>query len=150
MENIRTQGTARFSPHTHIVNVLDGAWHACLNEDGTAVSGIRGVEGVSALLESGLEMGVDRIEMMPGSSFEPHTHDGAHILFAVHGCGELQIGDETYVIGPGDTVFVPASVPHAVRTLAGGREPFSILAIGYPHKKVHARDRMRVVRRGKE
>jgi mannose-6-phosphate isomerase-like protein (cupin superfamily) len=131
-----------------IVNVFERPWRHCRDENGLLLPGIRGVEGASGLLESGLELGIDRLEMAPGSAFEPHTHDGAHILFGLQGRGELFIAGECYVISPGDTVFVPANVPHAVRTSVICPEAFSVLAIGYPHKKVYARDRMRLVKQG--
>ena len=131
-----------------IVNVLHGPWHACLDQNGRPLRGIYGVEGANATLESGLDLGIDRIDIAPGSGFEPHTHEGAHILFGLSGSGELFFAGQTFVVQPGDTVYVPANLPHAVRSSKTSRGEFSFLAIGYPHKRVHSRDRMQVVHGG--
>jgi quercetin dioxygenase-like cupin family protein len=134
--------------YAEVINVLHGPWHACLDDEGRALPGIRGVEGASALLEGALELGIDRIEIAPGTGFEPHTHEGAHLLIGLHGSGELLFASQTFVIQPGDTIYVPAHVPHAVRSSKMSNEAFSLLAVGYPHKKIYSQDRMQVVHGG--
>jgi quercetin dioxygenase-like cupin family protein len=135
-------------PIAGVVNVLHGPWYMCLDEEGRDLAGIRGVEGANARLEGGLELGIDRIEISPGSGFEPHTHEGAHLLFGLYGSGELLFAGQTFLIQPGDTVYVPAHVAHAVRSSKTATQPFSLLAIGYPHKKINSKDRMQLVREG--
>jgi len=126
-------------------NVLSGVWHACLDDYGSVLPGIRGIEGASAVLEGGLELGIDRLEITPGSGFEPHTHEGGHILVGLAGTGDLLFAGQTFVIRPGDTVYVPAHVPHAVTASKTSGEAFSVLAVGYPHRKVYSQDRMQLV-----
>jgi quercetin dioxygenase-like cupin family protein len=148
MNHLPDSNESAVPPFVGIVNVLHGPRHACLDVDGRALHGIRGIEGANATLDSGLQLGIDRIEIAPGSGFEPHTHEGAHILFGLAGRGELLFAGQTFVIEPGDTVYVPAHVPHAVRSSKTSRDDFSFLAVGYPHKKVHSPDRMQLVREG--
>lgn len=148
MMQTRKSNESSARPFGRVVNVLHGPWHACFDEDGRPLSGVRGIEGVNATLESGLELGIDRIEIAPSSGFEPHTHEGAHILVGLSGSGELLFDGQTFVIQPGDTIYVPAHLPHAVRSSNTSSREFSFLAVGYPHKKVHSRDRMQSVRGG--
>jgi mannose-6-phosphate isomerase-like protein (cupin superfamily) len=41
---------------------------------------------------------------------EPHTEDEAYVILA--GRSRFTAGDETREVGPGDTIHVPAGVPH--------------------------------------
>jgi mannose-6-phosphate isomerase-like protein (cupin superfamily) len=41
---------------------------------------------------------------------QPHTEDEAYVILA--GRGGFTAADETRVVGPGDTIFVAAGVPH--------------------------------------
>jgi mannose-6-phosphate isomerase-like protein (cupin superfamily) len=41
---------------------------------------------------------------------QPHTEDEVYVILA--GRSRFTAGDETRDVGPGDTLFVPASVPH--------------------------------------
>ena len=46
---------------------------------------------------------------------EPHVHDDAEqIYYVISGSGLGQIGDDEYLIGPGDTLFIPPTIVHAV------------------------------------
>jgi quercetin dioxygenase-like cupin family protein len=129
-----------------VANVLRGVWLACVDEDGRPLPGIRGRAGACATLPGGHEFGIDSIEMQPGSSFEPHVHDGAHILYVVSGRGLVLLDGEELPLGPGDSLFIAAALPHAVTAPAACDEPLLFLAAGYPHKKLSAPDRMRGVR----
>ncbi|MFN8621828.1 MAG: cupin domain-containing protein [Chloroflexota bacterium] len=40
----------------------------------------------------------------------PHTEDEAYVVLA--GRSRFTAGDETRAVAPGDTIFVPAGVPH--------------------------------------
>ena len=128
------------------LNLMHGAWLQCVGEDGRALPGIRGRAGAAGLLEDGLEFGVDSIEMQPGASFEPHVHEGAHILFVLSGRGTVWLDGRDLRLAPGDSLFVPADLPHAVSAMPGGSEPLLFVAAGYPHKNLTARDRMRLLR----
>lgn len=105
--------------------------------------GIRGRQGTRGL-PSGFDIheniGIDLIEMLPGTAFPTHTHPGAHLIFVVKGKGTVTIHKQTYLTRPGDCYFVPADVPHAV----GAVEHHQILAIGFPHKPLSDPERMKI------
>jgi mannose-6-phosphate isomerase-like protein (cupin superfamily) len=46
----------------------------------------------------------------------PHTEDEAYVVLA--GRGRFTAGEETREVGPGDTIFVPAGVPHRFHDIA--------------------------------
>lgn len=132
----------------HRRNILHGEWLDMYDSDGNKLTGIRGRMGAVGLEVDGTDVGVDCIEMQPGTSFLPHVHDGNHILFIESGTGSLSIegGDGTVIrpLSKGDSVFIAGSCPHAVTGPAlGETEPLVIIAFGHPHKHVSARDRMK-------
>lgn len=49
-----------------------------------------------------------------------------------------------YNLRAGDTIFIPAELPHAVN--AAVDESVTFLAFGVPHKHVASTDRMKVVK----
>ena len=105
--------------------------------------GIRGREGVAGPppdLGVECEMGIDLIEMEPGTSFPLHTHPGAHIFFVLEGEGTVTIADRTYATRPGDCYFIPGDASHAVS--ASQRHTF--LAVGFPHRALTDPHRMSV------
>jgi len=57
-------------------------------------------------------------EFEPGGSTgdEPYTHgDSEEVFFVLSGRVELQVGDELFDLGPGDSVQYRSSTPHRVR-----------------------------------
>jgi transcriptional regulator with XRE-family HTH domain len=57
-------------------------------------------------------------EFEPGGSTgdEPYTHgDSEEVFFVLRGRCELQVGDELFDLGPGDSVQYRSSTPHRVR-----------------------------------
>jgi mannose-6-phosphate isomerase-like protein (cupin superfamily) len=47
---------------------------------------------------------------------EPHTEDETYVILEGH--GRFTAADETREVGPGDTIFVPALVPHRFHDIA--------------------------------
>jgi uncharacterized cupin superfamily protein len=86
-------------------------------------------------------MGIDLIDMNPGTAFPLHTHPGAHILFILKGEGTVTIGEEVYATRPGDCYFIPGDLPHGV----GATQHHKLLAIGFPHKGLENPQRMDIV-----
>ena len=122
MNRDTTGSRESIDPLVHIVNLERGSRLPCIDESGEVLAGIHGLEGVSGMLPDGTEVGIDSIEMESGASFAPHVHDGAHILVVTAGVGELVVGGQRYVLRPGDSVFVPADLPHAM-----GSQPANLL-----------------------
>jgi quercetin dioxygenase-like cupin family protein len=147
--NMRTvlESAARsFCNSDHIKNLGEAAWLALYDELGNELPGIRGRVGAASISMTGHEIGVDMIEMQPGSAFPLHVHPGDHILFVLKGTGCVSIDAVDHTITDGDTIFIPAEYPHGVKTLPGYALPFTFLAFGHPHKHLSAQDRMRLVK----
>ncbi|WP_424184733.1 cupin domain-containing protein [Actinokineospora sp. G85] len=134
-----------FDPAKHIQNVYSGAVVNVFEPDGTALPGISGVVGAVEKLESGKEIGADRIVMKPGAEFELHTHPGAHILFVLKSRGHIHIDGVDYEMREGDTVFVPADFAHGVRTIPDNDEALEFVAFGFPHMPLTSTERMTLV-----
>jgi quercetin dioxygenase-like cupin family protein len=134
-----------FCKSNHIKNLCNGEWIALHDEGGIALHGIRGRVGAASISLSGHEIGVDLIEMQPGSAFPLHVHPGDHILFVLKGSGCVSIDSVDHVVTEGDTIFIPAEYPHGVKTLPDNELPLRFLAFGHPHKHLSAHDRMKLV-----
>ena len=59
----------------------------------------------------------------------PYNHDGEEFLFVLEGKVEIQLGDYTDVLEPGDSIYYDSLVPHRVGCL--GDAPAKILAVIY-------------------
>ncbi len=128
----------------HLRNVLKGDLSEMYDSDGKPLKGIRGRMGAVGMKVDGTDIGVDCIEMQPGSAFALHEHVGDHVLLFLSGVGSVHISGEDRVVGPGDTMFIPGEHPHAVTgPPETAREPLVIIAFGHPHKDVNAPDRMK-------
>ncbi len=146
MDSVLVAAARSFCKSDHLKNVLNGQWTSLYDEDGQKLKGIRGRVGAYSMTCSGYEIGVDLIEMQPGSAFGLHVHAGDHILYVVEGTGRVSIDGVDHRITVGDTIFIPAEYPHGVKTLDECAELFVFLAFGHPHKHLDATDRMLLVR----
>jgi quercetin dioxygenase-like cupin family protein len=135
-----------FEMSEHIRNVFTEPEVKLLNEDGEVLSGITGVAGVADIIDSGMEIGADRLVMQPGAAFELHTHPGAHILYVLRNRGFIHVDGVDYEMVEGDTVYVPANFAHGVRTALDTDDVLEILAFGVPHMPVDSTERMTLVR----
>ena len=134
-----------FNPDRHVQNLFTTADITMLSSDGSVLKGIKGVPGAVELIESGMEIGVDRINMQPGSEFALHTHPGAHILYVLSARGYIHVDGVDYEIVAGDSVYVPANFPHGVKTRKNIEEPFELLSFGVPHMPIDSTTRMTIV-----
>jgi transcriptional regulator with XRE-family HTH domain len=62
---------------------------------------------------------------------EPYSHEGEEYGFVIQGRVEVHVDGTTYRLGPGDSIFFPAKLPHYVRG-AGRRKAVMIWAISPP------------------
>lgn len=134
------------SRRAHIQNLYKSDWVTLVNEVGEKLPGIRGRTGVIAPTSEGKMIGVDIIEMQPGSAFPLHTHVGTHILYIIQGQGFVQVNGVDHQIQPEDTIFIPAEHPHHVRALETALAPLVFLSVGHPYRPLGARNRMHVVK----
>ena len=62
---------------------------------------------------------------------EAHTHDVAEqIYYIISGMGTARLGDDTVVVGPGDTLFVPPREVHAIENT--GNEDLVFVVVTSP------------------
>ncbi len=80
----------------------------------------------------GANMTFGEVIMMPGGGHGRHNHpDAEELLYVLSGEGEQMLDDgEPFVIGAGDTVYVPIAVFHSTRNT--GWEPLRVLAMYNP------------------
>jgi quercetin dioxygenase-like cupin family protein len=79
---------------------------------------------------SNLEVIIGEIERGKGAL--PHAHPGIEqVCYVLEGRARVEIGDESVgELGPGDSVFFPADVPHVFTTVS--EEPVKVLVIYAP------------------
>jgi quercetin dioxygenase-like cupin family protein len=140
----------QFLPEEHIKNVLKGELVELYDNKGHKLEGIRGRIGVSAPSKTGVEIGIDYMEMDAGSAFPLHTHEGDHILYVVDGSGIAHVDNKDFPLKKGDVIFVPSEYPHAFRTYPDAKDKFRFVAVGHPHKKLNSKDRMKLVEEEKK
>ena len=58
---------------------------------------------------------------------EPHTHDGQEFDYVVGGRVRFHLGDATYDLAPGDSIYFDSGIPHHIRAL--GDQPATFLAV---------------------
>lgn len=83
-------------------------------------------------------IGADLIRLPAGAGFVPHTHPGHHILTVVAGVGTITYDGRIHETQAGQTLLIEGGIPHAV----GAITDHLILAVGSPHKRIGADDRM--------
>ncbi len=86
--------------------------------------------------QSNMTLGI--AELNPGKSNPLHVHDNCEeVIYILSGSCQQRVGERTVVMKAGDTLHIPAGVPHTARAL--GKEPMrSIVAYntGDRHFKV--------------
>jgi len=65
-----------------------------------------------------------------GAPPELHTHQGQELEYMVSGRTRFFLGDVTYDLEPGDSVYFNASIPHATMALDGKPATFLAVVIG--------------------
>ncbi len=63
------------------------------------------------------------------SDEERSTHDGQEFIYVLEGAMEVRLGDEVYVLAPGDSIYYDSTVPHFVKN--HGSDVTRILAVLY-------------------
>lgn len=94
-----------------------------------------GAEGETFLLTPDLQRKLEVIEsvMQPGDERgidEPYSHEGEECGIVLEGRYEVTVGDETFVLEVGDSIYYPSHLPHKTRVL--GDEPVKTIWIITP------------------
>ena len=66
-----------------------------------------------------------KFNMAPGGGMPRHTNDTEHVQYVLRGRGRVTIGDESFEVEPGMSLFIPAGVLHSYDAV--GEEPFEFL-----------------------
>lgn len=144
MESVLYAAVRKWVSNEHLRNILDGKWTAMYDSDGKLLHGIRGRAGAAGTGMFGTEIGVDLIEMQPGTAFPLHVHDGDHVLFIQSGEGAVHIEGKARPVKRGDTIYIAAEYTHGVQgPPMSAQEPLVIVAFGHPHTHVDSKHRMR-------
>jgi mannose-6-phosphate isomerase-like protein (cupin superfamily) len=70
-----------------------------------------------------------RITLKPGADNKTHDHDDIEQFYLVmEGTGKVWVGDEEREVSAGDTIFLPAKVPHGFENTTD--KPTILLMIG--------------------
>ncbi len=74
---------------------------------------VESVPGVTRrLIAAGDKTMAVRIALAKGSTVDIHTHPHEQIGFVISGTLHMTIGDQTHLIGPGDSYAIPGGAPH--------------------------------------
>jgi quercetin dioxygenase-like cupin family protein len=66
----------------------------------------------------------------PGTALSPVSHEAEEMAIVIAGTGELRLDDQVVSYGPGDALFIPAGVWHAV---ANTGDEDVIMVFAFPH-----------------
>lgn len=68
--------------------------------------------------------------LQPGRTIEAHIDPYEEVYFILSGQGEMMVGEETEPVGPMDSIYLPAGVPHALTNT--GDEELKIMVAAAP------------------
>jgi len=71
------------------------------------------------------------VPLKPEQVVRPHMHSGFEFLYIIAGSLHLQHGDQTTLLGPGDSVYFDAGTSHSYR--CAGKTPASALIVTIQH-----------------
>jgi quercetin dioxygenase-like cupin family protein len=77
----------------------------------------------------GMEPFLVTFDPSAADTVEPTVHEGEEFIYVLSGNIELVYGNKSYLLGPGDSLYIDSSKPHAVR--AAGHEPPKVVAMVY-------------------
>jgi mannose-6-phosphate isomerase-like protein (cupin superfamily) len=60
------------------------------------------------------DFGTAWVEVRPGATSTAHAHDETEMFFIVEGDGDMEVAGERRHVSPGDTVYIPPHLNHAL------------------------------------
>ncbi len=73
------------------------------------------------------------VTLVPSETEEERSsHDGQEFIYVLEGAMEVRLGDEVYLLNPGDSIYYDSTVPHLVK--CHGTERTKILAVLYTER----------------
>jgi mannose-6-phosphate isomerase-like protein (cupin superfamily) len=71
-------------------------------------------------LQEGFPMSIAEATIFKGSRTHKHIHKTSHEIYHItEGKGRMYLGNETFEVKPGDTVFIEPSKPHCMENIGG-------------------------------
>lgn len=117
----------------HGLTVKTGPFDLTMAKTGGQITGQR--------LVSNGDIGGDLMYIPAGLGFEPHTHEGHHVLLFLSGKATVTIGNEIHPMTPGEICVIPGDTAHGVTAIS----ETTLLAVGSPHLPVDGAERMQVL-----
>jgi len=74
-------------------------------------------ELLSPDLNRQMEMFYANLEIGAATCDEPLSHHGEEVVFVLSGTMQIQIGDESYTLHNGDSVYYIANIPHKIENI---------------------------------
>ena len=97
------------------IELPNGSWSRMLVTEGN-VGGNRGSLGYSVFT--------------PGTTLAPVRHETEEFAYVVSGRGELLLDDGALAFAPGDALYIPSGVWHAVSNIG---DEDAVMVFGFPH-----------------
>ncbi len=97
------------------IELPNGSWSRMLVTEGS-VGGNKGSLGYSVFT--------------PGTTLAPVRHETEEFAYVVSGHGELLLDGDALPFGPGDALYVPGGVWHAVSNTG---DEDAVMVFGFPH-----------------
>lgn len=82
--------------------------------------------GVEARVDAGQHMTLSRVNMVPGSVVEPHSHPHEQVGIVVSGSARFVVGGEEKVLVSGNVYRIPGGIQHEVHALQNGLLAFDV------------------------
>ena len=82
-----------------------------------------------------------RFRMEQGGGIPAHTNDVEHEQYVLRGRARITVAGEVHEVGPDDTLYIPAGVPHGYEVVEG---PFEFICV-----VPNAPDRIRLLDEGR-
>lgn len=80
---------------------------------------------VSRTLAQGRPLGITLFAFDKGEEISAHSAPGDAMVYILDGRSEVTIGGEKFMVGKGETIIMPANIPHALEAV----ERFKMLLI---------------------
>lgn len=77
--------------------------------------------GVNAHLTHLAHLTFGEVELSPDALVPEHQHPHEQISYVLAGRVEFTVGEETRVLGPGESALIPGNTPHRVRAVGAAR-----------------------------
>lgn len=75
-------------------------------------------------------LGVWDTALQPGTMLDPHMHpDVEEVYYILEGEGEILVGEETRIVGPGQLIYIPPQQLHTIRPAGDARLRWITIAV---------------------